>query len=570
MFKSFLKRTLQFFVLLLYSITVQAQFPDVTMSSGEIFDLSSGLKKMNYLDDIGLRMMGNMVALESTVDAKTYTLGPQDIISINIDGENPINLRGIIVSPEGKIFLPGMGVLQVDGLTVSDASDMIGKHILKFFTHSKVQVSLEVPRRFFIFVKGNVPFPGKHLVGAQTRVDQALYQAIKGPVNIGGNSSVPAYNIGELQKGRYSLRNVTLIRENTDTLSVDLLSYFMGGILEDNVFVQSGDIIHISRMYAESPRISISGAVNIPLEIEFRQGDTIERLLLLSGGLTSFANENEAYIIRKTDNKLQRISVSSSDFTTGLLPNDRVVIPNDERLRESASAWIMGEVSTPGNYPIAEGFSTVNEMIELSGGITKDALKKGIYIIRDDAMINREFDEMDDALFWNRDLLRRTGNTFVQGMVYLEAEATLNRNTVFVDLSDSEKLSSFTLRDGDKILVPRDRKSVMVLGQVNKPGLYPLSGTASVDSFIDGAEGFALSANTKDIYVIKAGSKVWKAPSETKLESGDIIFVDRIPVEELNAKRQYDLAKGGLMNARISLILSAISTTVLILNFVSR
>jgi hypothetical protein len=69
-----------------------------------------------------------------------------------------------------------------------------------------------------------------------------------------------------------------------------------------------------------------------------------------------------------------------------------------------------------------------------------------------------------------------------------------------------------------------------------------------------------LSADKERIFVIKAGNSAWYKPQETTIESGDRIFVDRVPIEDLNQFRTYEVQRAQQRIQRTQLILTAITT----------
>jgi len=163
---------------------------------------------------------------------------------------------------------------------------------------------------------------------------------------------------------------------------------------------------------------------------------------------------------------------------------------------------------------------------------------------------------------FNSDLLKRTSDQVLQGLEYLDAESRVSQNKVFIDLKDQNQLQNLKLYDGDRLYIPRDPQTIFVFGQVNNPGYFPFSGenNFTVSDYISRAGGFALAADKERVFVIKAGNSTWFDPLDTKIESGDKIFVDRQPIEELNALRTYEIQKAQLKNQRVQLIMTAITT----------
>jgi hypothetical protein len=161
---------------------------------------------------------------------------------------------------------------------------------------------------------------------------------------------------------------------------------------------------------------------------------------------------------------------------------------------------------------------------------------------------------------FNTNLMKRTSDQYVQGLEYLDAETQLSRNQVFIDLTDNSQLQNLKIFDGDRLYIPRDDQTIFVFGQVNNPGYLGYSNTKSVNEYIAQAGGFALSADRDRVFILKAGNATWFKVGDTELSSGDKIFVDRQPVEELNAKRAYEIQKQQLRNQRTQLIMTAITT----------
>ncbi|MEL0010633.1 MAG: hypothetical protein VW868_03630, partial [Bacteroidota bacterium] len=69
---------------------------------------------------------------------------------------------------------------------------------------------------------------------------------------------------------------------------------------------------------------------------------------------------------------------------------------------------------------------------------------------------------------------------------------------------------------------------------------------------------FTIAADRDRVFIIKAGSRSWYKPSETTIQSGDIIFVDRIPLQDARSGLEYQLRIEDVKNQRIQIIMSGI------------
>lgn len=82
-------------------------------------------------------------------------------------------------------------------------------------------------------------------------------------------------------------------------------------------------------------RIRVTGAVNQPISVPYREGMTILDLVLEAGGLTEFANANKAKLYRKEGDSVQVYPVYLNDILNKgklvtnyqLVPSDIVTIP---------------------------------------------------------------------------------------------------------------------------------------------------------------------------------------------------------------------------------------------------
>ncbi|HKJ46450.1 MAG TPA: SLBB domain-containing protein [Balneolales bacterium] len=532
------------------------------------FGEGANLYNYYYLDQIGLEMARNKYPQEGYINADTYKLGPQDMLTVDLHGAITMSMRAIVVNPEGDIILPSVGQINVKNLTLKEAEEKIRKVFKENYKETKVLVSLDKPRNITIHVTGDVPYPGKYIVPAQTRVDQAIFSSLYGKgSNNPDNPDNRIYNAHTLSKERVSLRNITIDSDNHNKKHADLIAYFKAGDLKADPFVHNGDVITINKIMESSPQISISGAVNAPINMEYKQGDTISGLIAIAGGFTNSADSTRAIIYRPQPDSIQKIIVTQNDDSYSdneLKPNDRVVIPYSSTRTSTYSAWVYGEANAPGNFPIIEGKTTAYDLIKMAGGLANDALPKAAYLIRNKPSIRN----MPSTAGFNKAELQRTSDQTDQGLKYLQLETKLDKNEVYVDLSDPSQLKKVKIYDGDKLFIPRNEHTVYVMGQVDNPGYYDYKSDLNASDYVKDAGGFTIAANPERVFVIKAGSKSWYKPGQTTIQSGDIVFVDRVPYEDLNLKRNYEIQKKNVTNARISLILSAISTTVLLLNFV--
>lgn len=557
--KSITKRL--FSALLFLSLILGAMHPAIGQNNQSNNQSGTGLN-LNfdifdgsyYSDPLGIQLAARQLPYDGTIDKSTYELGVNDLLSIRVEASKNFFIRGVMVNPAGDVIIPSIGPVNVDGLTITEAEQKIKEESEGYVKNASVVITLESPRPIYIQVTGGVPYPGKYMIPSQSRVDQAIYSSVTDGSRDLRNASL-SNSSDFLTKGNYAYRNIKIEREDGSVEYADLVSYFRIGDAEFNPKVKDGDIITLKKQNIETPKVSISGAVKADYEFQFIKGDTPEKLLQIGGGFEVIADTSYLMVFRRTDTGAEKIIVEPENWDTfKLQPNDRVVAPFSDEKNTSASAWVYGEVEIPGNFPVYSGETTALELLELSGGLTNNALPQAAYLMRSGGFRN----EIPNK--FNADLMRRTSDQVIQGLEYLEAETKLSQNKVYIDLKDESQLAGLKIFDGDRLYIPRDENTLFVFGQVNNPGYFPYTPGANAMDYVSRAGGFALSADKDRVFVIKAGNATWYRPGETEIQSGDRIFVDRQPVEELNALRSYQIQKESIKNTRIQLIMTGIST----------
>jgi polysaccharide biosynthesis/export protein len=574
---------LMFLIQLLFISDIFAQSDSRSRSSGGLEVSGSGA--IYFVDEVGARMVADGLPLEGFIDADTYLLGSMDVITIDIRGSAPATFRGLVVNSEGILVIPTIGSISVKNLTLTTAREQIKDFVRDNYRSDNILVTLEKPKPITIHVSGDVPMPGRNQLPPNTRVDGAVIPAVvnferQGVNEAPGEASqvrrkrfqVTQRSIGVLQEdpakvedlSLYNLRNITVKHRNGENSSIDLLSYFLSGNLDDNPYLLDGDAIVVHRKNENTARVSIGGAVRYPFEAGHRMDDNLLRVFQIAGGYTERADTTHIIINRLSHNGIEtlRLEGSVSDNKDVVINNnDRIVIPTKQEPFGSHSIWISGEFRNPGNYAITDGQTTLREIIEVAGGPTQRALLKGAYLHRDNTS-----DFYRTYGLYETTLLRRTSDQVEEGLDYLDRELSVSDKFMFIDLTNDSVLDEMVLFDGDRIHVPRDNGTVRVLGQVNRTGFYPAISSANVQSYISQAGGLTISANPERVFIIKAGGLQWYHPNETTIESGDIIFIDRIPYDTFEARRNFELQQRQLKNARFQLVLAtvgAISSVIL-------
>ena len=540
-----------------------------------------------YVDEAGLQLAVNATPLDNFLDPNTYELGPYDVISLQGIGLTEFSYRAVLVNALGDIVTPIAGKINLKGLTLTEAETKVKEHFSTYVLDTEVFLTLDRPRPVNIHVGGNIPNPGRYVVPAGTR-----YDALISGFEIGEEIVSPLVNVenkqqiistrqtisginfdrlsatqseeGEIADSRfrqlaqkYDMRYIKVSSKDGSVHYVDLHAYFNSGQEKFAPYITDGDQVTFIDHSFDRPTISISGAVNTPFTGSYRSDDTFEKLLLIAGGYHPQADSSQLIRVYEQNGEKIReeLSLSSTNLTEKLESGDQLIIPYKKTNRNKGNVQIEGMVAIPGIYTIENGETRLSEVLQIAGGLENNALASAAYLIRESAN-QRGVSSVTDI---NMTLLSKSYDQFLEGFDYLELEEILSANRMAIDLTNSQTLSEVTLQDGDRIYVPKDDRSIRIMGQVNNPGFYAYQAEQSVNGYLQRANGMTIAADRERIFVIKAGSRSWYEPQETSIESGDIIFVDRIPFQDAKTGLEYQVSIQELKNRRTQLIMTGIS-----------
>ena len=120
----------------------------------------------------------------------TYRLGPEDVISVTVFGQDRYSKSGVTVPPSGRISLALIpdGIF-VNGKTVDQVAELVKKRYDEFIIEPQVSVSLDRAGSYRYSVIGDVAQPGIKLMSRRLSVTEALSEA-GGVLQTGNRSKV--------------------------------------------------------------------------------------------------------------------------------------------------------------------------------------------------------------------------------------------------------------------------------------------------------------------------------------------------------------------------------------------
>ena len=396
-----------------------------------------------------------------------YVVDPGDMLKINLWGGVTQSITRLI-DRDGQILLPEVGSLQVAGLSLQRAENLIEGALKQQYRNVQVSVTISRLHSVRVYVVGDVQRPGGYDISSLATPLSALYAA-GGPTSVGSLRIVRHY------------RGQQLIEE------VDLYDFLLHGVQKGSSRFESGDTLQIP---PAGFQIAISGAVKRPAIYELKPGEsTLASVVDDAGGLTAAAslrhitveridaNRQRETVTIKTggglDLQMDRVAIKKFVVKDG----DRIyiapILPYSERV-----IYLEGHVVRPGRIPYTDGM------------------------------------RLSDVLRSYQDILPEPAT---HGEIVRLAPPDLHAETIAFNVPDAlignvnPTLQSFdTIRIFGRYEV--DSPDVTIHGEVLRPGTYPLSKGMTAAQLVRMAGGFRRDAllDSADLtsYQVEDGNKV--------------------------------------------------------------
>lgn len=321
----------------------------------------------------------------------------------------------------------------------------------------------------------------------------------------------------------------------------------VAGEADANIELQPLDEITVQSMWDIRDRhtVSISGSVRKPGTYEYLQGMTVMDLVFRAGGLLESASPLEAEVARVDENSMAvkkganifKVPISR-DYTFGgsgpdttfpLMQWDQVFVREipDWQLQRNVS--ITGEVVYPGVYSLNSKDERLSSVLARAGGLKSTAYPHAARFTR----------KKDGA-----------------GRLAVDvADVALKRH----------KRYDIVLEDGDEVFIPREPKTVKVVGEVGFPASVLYEKGRSLGFYVEQAGGYTENADKGRTRIIQPNGRVkgprnaWFDPSP---EAGALVIVPlRGPREKKDTLKDI---------ATIMTILTGAATTIFIANEASK
>ena len=444
-----------------------------------------------------------------------YRINIGDTINIKVWGafelDAPLN-----VDSQGNIFIPKVGTLAVVGTRNDALSKKLQTAIRKEFRSNVfVYADLASYQAVSVFVTGAVNKPGLYEGLSSDSVLQFIDKAK------GIDSSTGSY------------RNIHILRENKEILTLDLYNFLLKGDLQVFQF-HMGDVVVVDsvREYLE-----ITGDVKRPYRYElkapFTTLDVVQKVVLSNPTstnilVTRWTKENQLssqiYKIKGNedlklyagesvefiqDHQVQSITINIEGEHNNI---HRLVVPKGTTLKKVFDDIAMSKLSEPTAFQLFRE-SVAKQQKELISAALDDLEAKTLTapsITTEEAVIRKQ----EAALVMN--FIERAKKVQPKGQV------VINRDT---------NLSQVILENEDTIYIPKKSHMIIVQGEVQLPGAQTYVSSLSFDDYINSCGGFGFRADEDNVLIIHRNGAVTSYDaagwfnSEAVIQPGDSILV---------------------------------------------
>ncbi len=210
-------------------------------------------------------------------EATDYRLGAGDVIELYAMDVIELN-REYVIGPDGKITVPGVGVVDLDGFTREQAAGRIGELLRPFYRDPAVHIIVTAYNNNRVFVLGEVRKPGQYNFSGRPFLLAALARA-------------------EGLTDRADMRGCTIIRGRGTLIEIDLYDLLRKGDRTLNIPLLPEDAVYVKA--DEDHTFYVLGEVANPGMFPRGKAMDVVRAIALAGGNTRDARLGDVRVVRR-------------------------------------------------------------------------------------------------------------------------------------------------------------------------------------------------------------------------------------------------------------------------------
>ncbi len=304
------------------------------------------------------------LALEGSIDPQKYVLSAGDELGLNINTGEALTFT-LTVTPTGDLFIPSVGVCNVDKLTLSEAVQKVNNFVRdNVYPDAQTHLALLRPRHLKVLVSGAVIDPGFVTITPLTRLDEII------DICNGFHQLAKEYEI-------------LIERQDGTTESIDYYQYLLSGNLDANPTFLEGDRIKIPFGDLNESGIVVRGSIVGAGYDIIREGEKLGDFIRRQVTFEKNADLQNVTLSRTVSGEIVQMTILPKDF-------DKTEIHAQDEINFMWERGVMvtGFVQEPGGFSYFPGYS-VSEYIALAGGNSSDGNPRAVSIRHTDGSVEQ-------------------------------------------------------------------------------------------------------------------------------------------------------------------------------------
>lgn len=446
-----------------------------------------------------------------------YLIATGDTVQVRLWGAFSFDAP-LTVDPQGNIFLPHVGPVQVRGIRNADLQTRVEAAVRRTFrTNVNSYASLAAAQPVRVFVSGNVSRPGLY---SGTSMDSLLHYLDQA---------------GGIDPERGSFLDVQVKRGQQTRASFNLYEFLTHGHMP-LLQLADGDVIFVPQ---RQHTVRVGGLAENAKRFEFHTfahgpATTLAQVAALAKPLPQATHVR---VVRNTG------TIRNTEYYTigeaasiGLMDGDEVEFTADKK-PGTITVRVEGEHTSPQEYVLPYGTRLGGLLTGIQ--LTPDAEAQSVQLFRKSVqqrqkeMLDTSLRSLEAAL-----LTARSGSSDEARLRKDEADLTLQwveraRNVQplgQVVIAQSEHRNDLLLENGDVLRIPRKDGLVLVSGEVLFPSAVAHEARLSLPDYIGRAGGYTQNADNSRVVIARRDGSFDQAdatdlPGQLAVRPGDQVLV---------------------------------------------
>jgi protein involved in polysaccharide export with SLBB domain len=422
----------------------------------------------------------SIVSVGDTVSVKMFGAVQQDIVQT--------------VDPQGNIFLPDIGAIQVKGTRAADLTQTLQQQIGRSYS-GEVQVYSTIvnARSMGVFVTGFVENPGRYPGAPEDSVIDFVARA------------------GGIIKSSGSFRDLTVLRGDREIVQIDLYRFLLTGRLPP-LILQEGDTIVVG---GQNAVVKADGMVRTRAIFEFA-GKTMtgKELVTLARPLPGVSY---ALVAGVRDGLPYSEYVPMGEFAGYVVHDQDAITFEKDGAGQTVTVKLEGSFQGPSTYVLDKGTNLLNllDYVAIDGAFSNP---RAIYLKRQSVAqlqlraLNDTLDRLERSLLTavvetdGEAALRATEADMV--MKFITRARTIKPEGLVVVADASGKIRDVRLEDGDTVYIPERSTVINISGEVLIPQTILWDSSFAANDYIKVAGGFTDRADRSNLIVRRQNGTV--------------------------------------------------------------